>query len=89
MLLDSGNPKLAVRELGGTGRAHDWRISRQIVESVRLPVFLAGGLTPENEATAIREVGPYGLDDYRGLRTGGNLDGQKVERSPRDLAAEG
>lgn len=80
LLLDSGNQKLAVKELGGTGRTHDWRISRQIVESVRIPVFLAGGLTPENVAIAIREVRPFGLDICSGLRTNENLDEQKVRR---------
>jgi phosphoribosylanthranilate isomerase len=80
LLLDSGNQKLAVKELGGTGRTHDWRLSRQIVESVCVPVFLAGGLTPENVATAIREVRPYGLDVCSGLRTNGNLDEEKVRR---------
>lgn len=80
ILLDSGNQKLAVKELGGTGRTHDWRLSRQIVESVRVPVFLAGGLTPENVASAIREVRPFGLDVCSGLRTDGNLDEEKVRR---------
>ena len=80
ILLDSGNQKLAVKELGGTGRTHDWSISRKIAESVRVPVFLAGGLTPENVATAIREVRPFGLDICSGLRTNGNLDEEKVKR---------
>ena len=80
VLLDSGNQKLAAKELGGTGRTHDWSISRKIVESVCVPVFLAGGLTPENVATAIREVRPFGLDICSGLRTDGNLDEEKVER---------
>ncbi len=80
VLLDSGNQKLAAKELGGTGRTHDWSISRKIVESVCVPVFLAGGLTPENVATAIREVRPFGLDICSGLRTDGNLDEEKVKR---------
>jgi phosphoribosylanthranilate isomerase len=80
ILLDSGDQKLDVKELGGTGRTHDWRLSRQIVESVCVPVFLAGGLTPENVASAIREVRPFGLDVCSGLRTDGNLDEEKVRR---------
>ena len=80
LLLDSGNQRLAVKELGGTGRTHDWRISRKIVEAVRVPVYLAGGLNPENVATAIREVQPFGLDICSGLRTNGNLDEGKVKR---------
>lgn len=86
LLLDSGNQKLAVKELGGTGRRHDWRISRKIVESVRVPVFLAGGLKPENVAEAIREVRPFGLDVCSGLRTDGNLDETKVKRFFANIA---
>jgi len=80
LLLDSGNQKLTVKELGGTGRTHDWRISRKIVESVRVRVYLAGGLTPENVQAAIRGVRPFGLDVCSGLRTDGNLDEEKVRR---------
>lgn len=80
LLLDSGNQKLAIKELGGTGRTHDWRVSRQIVESVRVPVYLAGGLTPENVAAAVREVRPFGLDVCNGLRLDGRLDEKKLAR---------
>ena len=80
LLLDSGNQELAVKELGGTGRTHDWRLSRQIVESVSVPVFLAGGLTPDNVAMGIHEVRPFGLDVCSGLRSNGNLDEEKVRR---------
>lgn len=78
LLLDSGNPSLAVKELGGTGRQHDWSISRQIVETVPGPVYLAGGLKPGNVQEAVRRVRPYGLDICSGLRSGGALDGAKV-----------
>ncbi|MBA3560449.1 MAG: phosphoribosylanthranilate isomerase [Gemmatimonadaceae bacterium] len=78
VLLDSGNPALAIKELGGTGRRHDWRISRQIRELLDIPVFLAGGLRPDNVAEAIEEVGPYGLDVCSGVRTNGDLDEAKV-----------
>ena len=87
LLLDSGNQKLAVKQLGGTGRKHDWRISRRIVESVRVPVFLAGGLNPDNVANAINEVSPYGLDVCSGLRTNGELDEQKVRQFFANLNA--
>ncbi|MFZ1919222.1 MAG: phosphoribosylanthranilate isomerase [Terriglobales bacterium] len=80
ILLDSGNQKLAVKQLGGTGRTHDWTLSREIRERVSVPVFLAGGLTPENVAQAIAEVGPFGLDVCSGVRTGGKLDAGKLER---------
>jgi len=80
ILLDSGNQKLAVKELGGTGRTHDWTLSRAIREFVKVPLFLAGGLTPENVGTAIREVGPFGLDVCSGVRTNGKLDTEKLRR---------
>ena len=74
ILLDSGNRKLAVRELGGTGRTHDWTISRKIREQCGRPVFLAGGLKPENVCDAIGQVQPFGLDICNGVRTDGKLD---------------
>jgi phosphoribosylanthranilate isomerase len=79
LLLDSGNPSAAARELGGTGRVHDWEVSRRIVESVDVPVWLAGGLRPENVAEAVARVGPFGLDVCSGLRTDGRLDAAKLE----------
>jgi len=78
LLLDSGNPTLAVKELGGTGRRHDWALSREIRERSPAPVFLAGGLTPSNVAEAIAAVGPYGLDLCSGVRTNGRLDAAKL-----------
>ena len=79
ILLDSGNPTLAVKELGGTGRRHDWSLSRQIVETCGKPVFLAGGLNAENVREAIDTVQPYGLDICSGVRTDGKLDPEKLE----------
>ncbi len=78
LLLDSGNPKLAVKELGGTGRRHDWKISRRIVEAVGIPVYLAGGLNRENVRDAIESVRPHGVDVCSGVRTNGKLDSQKA-----------
>jgi phosphoribosylanthranilate isomerase len=78
LLLDSGNQTLAVKELGGTGRRHDWRISRRIRDSVQVPVYLAGGLRPENVAEAVAVVRPFGLDICSGVRTGGRLDEAKL-----------
>ncbi len=80
ILLDSGNPNLAVKELGGTGRTHNWAVSRRIVESVAVPVFLAGGLKPENVREAIESVQPFGLDLCSGVRTEGKLDPFKLEK---------
>jgi phosphoribosylanthranilate isomerase len=80
LLLDSGNQSLAVKELGGTGRTHDWTLSRLIREQVDIPIFLAGGLSPDNVRQAIEEVGPFGLDLCSGVRTNGNLDRTKLTR---------
>jgi phosphoribosylanthranilate isomerase len=80
LLLDSGRPNLKVKELGGTGRVHDWEISRKIRERSGVPVFLAGGLTPENVAEAVRIVEPFGVDICSGVRTDGKLDRGKVRR---------
>jgi len=78
ILLDSGNPSLSTKELGGTGRVHDWALSRKIRDSVTVPVFLAGGLNPGNVAKAITQVAPFGVDACSGLRTNGNLDETKL-----------
>jgi phosphoribosylanthranilate isomerase len=80
ILLDSGNPNLAVKELGGTGRRHDWRVSRKIVESIKKPVFLAGGLNPGNVREAVETVQPFGIDLCTGVRTEGRLDKAKLEQ---------
>ena len=81
LLLDSGRPSLAVKELGGTGRTHDWEVSRAIRDAVAgvAPVFLAGGLRAENVADAIRAVEPFGVDVCSGLRTDGRLDAAKLD----------
>ncbi len=78
ILLDSGNQNLPVKELGGTGRTHDWELSRRIRESVAVPLFLAGGLNASNVAEAVRQVGPFGLDVCSGVRTDGKLDERKL-----------
>jgi len=78
ILLDSGNPSLSTKELGGTGRVHDWALSRKIRDSVAVPVFLAGGLNPGNVAKAIMQVAPFGVDACSGLRTNGKLDETKL-----------
>ncbi|MGQ9675283.1 MAG: phosphoribosylanthranilate isomerase [Chloroflexota bacterium] len=78
LLLDSGNPNLSVKELGGTGRRHDWGISRRIRELVSVPVFLAGGLNPGNVAEAIERVRPFAVDICSGVRTDGKLDEAKL-----------
>lgn len=88
LLLDSGNPSLAVKELGGTGRTHDWALSRRIVEAAGVPVYLAGGLRASNVAEAIAQVQPFGLDVCSGVRTEGRLDGDKLRAFMAAVAAE-
>ncbi len=73
-LLDSGRPGLDIAELGGTGRTHDWTISQEVVQQSPRPVFLAGGLTPENVGEAIATVRPFGVDLCTGVRRDGHLD---------------
>lgn len=87
VLLDSGNPSLAVKELGGTGRVHDWAVSRRIRDEVNVPVWLAGGLRADNVAEAIRRVRPFGLDLCGGVRTAGNLDEAKLAEFMAAVAA--
>lgn len=89
LLLDSGNPSLAVKELGGTGRVHDWTLSARIVEASPVPVFLAGGLTATNVGDAIRSVRPYGVDLCTGVRTAGKLDDRKLSEFMDAVAAAG
>ncbi len=79
ILLDSGNSELAVKELGGTGRTHNWAVSRKIRDTVSIPVWLAGGLKPENVREAIEQVQPFGVDVCSGVRTNGRLDEMKVK----------
>jgi phosphoribosylanthranilate isomerase len=79
ILLDSGNPNLAVKELGGTGRVHNWELSRKIVENCGKPVFLAGGIKPGNVREAFEKVGPFGFDLCSSVRTDGKLDQEKLE----------
>lgn len=87
LLLDSGNQALAVKELGGTGRTHDWSVSRQIRDRVAVPVFLAGGLNETNVGAAIAAVRPFGVDLCSGVRTENRLDEEKLLRFFAAVAA--
>ncbi len=78
LLLDSGNPNLRIKTLGGTGNTHNWEISKRIVTNSKIPVWLAGGLKPENVQEAIKTVQPYGLDLCSGVRMNGNLNKDKM-----------
>ena len=89
LLLDSGRPKSAVKELGGTGRVHDWSVSKVIRERSPVPLFLAGGLNAENVGEAIHAVRPFGVDVCSGVRTGGKLDGGRLARFVAAVHAAG
>ena len=79
LLLDSGNPNSEIKELGGTGRTHNWELSAEIVERSSIPVFLAGGLGADNVKSAIEKVSPFGLDLCSKVRTNDRLDEQKLK----------
>jgi phosphoribosylanthranilate isomerase len=78
LLLDSGNPYLKIKELGGTGRVHNWKLSKQIRDNSKCPIILAGGLTSENIKHAIEEVQPFGVDVCSGVRINDALDRKKL-----------
>lgn len=79
VLLDSGNPNLETKELGGTGRTHNWDLSRQIRDQIDIPVFLAGGINHNNAKQAIEHVQPFGVDLCSSVRTNGKLDENKLK----------
>ena len=79
ILLDSGNPKAAIKTLGGTGNTHNWNISRELIKAVSVPVFLAGGLNAGNVWEAIQTAQPFGVDICSGVRTNGKLDAEKLK----------
>lgn len=80
ILLDSGNQNLKVKELGGTGRTHDWQLSRKIREMIKVPLILAGGLNPDSVKRAIIEVEPFAVDVCSGVRTDDKLDENKLTK---------
>ncbi len=87
LLLDSGRLNAPVKELGGTGRTHDWTLSRRIRDQAGKPVFLAGGLRDTNVVDAMRAVEPFGLDLCSGVRTDGALDAVKLDAFMRAAGA--
>ena len=87
LLLDSGNPGKKIKELGGTGRTHNWLISRKIVEAVKVPVYLAGGLKPANVFEAVQVVRPFAVDVCSGIRTDDRLDKMKLKQFCTEVRA--
>ncbi|MCH8272776.1 MAG: phosphoribosylanthranilate isomerase [Candidatus Marinimicrobia bacterium] len=80
LLLDSGIVNSSVKELGGTGRTHNWELSKTIVELTQTAVWLAGGLNSENVSSAIGAVSPFGVDVCSGVRSSGSLDESKLSQ---------
>jgi phosphoribosylanthranilate isomerase len=74
----------ATDRVGGTGMVHDWSISARVASASRVPVILAGGLTPDNVARAIGAVRPWGVDVNSGVETS---DGRKDEDRVRRFIA--
>jgi indole-3-glycerol phosphate synthase / phosphoribosylanthranilate isomerase len=72
MLLDTPTVKW-----GGSGETHDWGLARSIAQHT--PIFLAGGLTPENVGKAVQEVHPWGVDVSSGVETDGQKDIKKIQ----------
>lgn len=79
ILLDSGNPNLSIKVLGGTGKTHNWELSKQIRTRIRIPIFLAGGINKDNVKQAIEMVDPFGIDLCSSVLTNGHLDEKKLE----------
>ena len=82
-ITDTFDPKTGAS--GATGKTHDWRVSRRLVEIADRPVILAGGLTPENVKRAILEVRPAGVDSHTGVE---DASGRKSREKVRKFLAE-
>jgi len=72
LILDTYDPDTG--RGGATGKTHDWNLSRQLVDTLQTPIILAGGLTPENVAQAVRTVRPWAVDVHTGVE---NPDGSR------------
>lgn len=79
ILLDSGNPNLSTKVLGGTGKTHNWDLSKKIRENISIPTYLAGGINKDNIRKAIDHMQPFGIDLCSSVRTNGQLDESKLE----------
>jgi phosphoribosylanthranilate isomerase len=78
LLLDSGSFAGPVKELGGTGRVHDWSLSARLVAASPVPCLLAGGIGAHNAGSALAALRPFGLDLCSSVRTGDLLDHAKL-----------
>ncbi len=72
---------LKTNQVGGTGLTHDFERDRELVASLNKPVFVAGGLTPENVAEVVKLCQPYGVDVNSGCRgKNGGRDKAKMRK---------
>ncbi|MBO5344578.1 MAG: phosphoribosylanthranilate isomerase [Clostridia bacterium] len=72
---------LKTNQVGGTGLLHSWETDKKLVETLDKPVFVAGGLTPENVGEIVNFCKPYGVDVNSGCRaTGGGRDKLKMKQ---------
>jgi phosphoribosylanthranilate isomerase len=79
LLIDSVDTSEGFQRLGGTGKVADWKTAAAIIKAVSIPVFLAGGINPENVEKAITEVRPYGIDLCSGVEASrGKKDPEKL-----------
>ena len=74
---------------GGTGRTHDWEATAAIVDDLDVPVVLAGGLTPDNVAEAVRRVDPFAVDVASGVESAGGVKDHEALAAFVDAATGG
>ena len=89
LLLDTVDVSGDKLRFGGTGKVSDWNIASELVKGFKTPVFLAGGINPDNVKEAIQTVRPYGIDLCSGVESmKGKRDREKLNRLMRNLARQ-
>ncbi|MBC8230856.1 phosphoribosylanthranilate isomerase [bacterium] len=89
LLLDTVDVSGDKLRFGGTGKVSDWNIARELVKGFKTPVFLAGGINPDNVKEAIQTVRPYGIDLCSGVESmKGKRDREKLNRLMRNLTRQ-
>jgi len=76
LLLDS----FVAGQQGGTGIAFDWQQAQEIRQQIKIPLFVAGGLTAENVGEAVGILTPEGLDVSGGVESNGKKDLEKIKQ---------
>ncbi len=86
LLVDSVDVSEGFERLGGTGKVGDWAAVAALKEKIDIPLFLAGGIGPDNVADAVRSVQPYGIDLCSGVEMQrGRRDPEKVKKLLRSF----